>query len=132
MYRVELWSDFEELYRYNLFISCAGYDSEGEQIYVEGCEKIFKEEIVLSDEPFDVPDDFVVGERLFLESPSRGVDRLTVIVDVVANTLPEDRCIANSPPFALSVRVCCDDQQIATTSHQINQWGGANVVLDYK
>lgn len=127
MYRIEIWSDFAELYRYNLFITSVGYDSQGEQIYVEGCEKIHCTEFTSGLKAQQIPSGFVVGESFSLEV--REAEALQLIVDVVTNTLPADARIENSPPFEIDLKVSHKTKVIHTSKHRVNQWGGANIIV---
>lgn len=137
MYTIDLQSDYAELYRYNLFIACVGYDAEGEQTYVEGVEKIHREEISPGLEELPIPEGFVVGERFSLSVQQ--AEALQLVIDVVPNTLPADDMIENTPPFEMNVRVSVSanvgastnpkSKQIHSSTHSINQWGGANIIV---
>ncbi|MFI3259102.1 MAG: hypothetical protein R3Y16_03300 [Rikenellaceae bacterium] len=126
MYKIGVKSDYEELYRYNLVITCAGYDAQGEQLYVTGVEKIYSEEF---NETFGVlppiPLDFIVGESLTLECET--AEKIHVIVYVVTTSLPKSRLVDDSPPFDLEIRVERDSETIYELTHQVNQWGGASI-----
>ncbi len=101
MYKIELNSDFVELSRYKFVVTCAGYDAEGAELYVDGN----------------------VGMSLECGDASS----LQVIVYAVTESLPEDRLIVNSPPFALNVTITRLGEVIYDKMHEVNQWGGASI-----
>ncbi len=126
MYTIEIKSDYEELYRYNIIVTCAGYGSDGDERYVVGRELIYSEEIRSLAEPKPLPPaGFKVGEPLTLECDD--AVSIHAIVYVITNSLPKDRAVTASPPFPLVVVIRRGDEVIYDTSHEVNQWGGATI-----
>ncbi len=103
MYKIEIKSDFAELHRYDLVITCGGFDSLGEQLYVTGSE----------------------STTLICESAAS----IVAIIYVVANALPQSKVINDSPPFDLEIIVTNDDEEVYRQTHKVNQWGGASIEI---
>ncbi|MFI3304355.1 MAG: hypothetical protein SNF68_04610 [Rikenellaceae bacterium] len=103
MYLIEVTSDFNELSRYDFVVTCAGYDSADNQIYVEGC------------------------EGMLLECGA--AERIHAIVYAVTNMLPEDRLVANSPPFPIVITITRYGEVLYSQTHEVNQWGGASITI---
>ncbi len=126
MYRVEIISHYEELWRYNMIIMCGGYNTLSEQLYVVGCDRITSEEFQTgATTQLDPPPNYNPSEPLILEC--KNADSIHAIIYVIAHTLPEDRMVENSPPFALQVKIYSDEKELYVQEHQVNQWGGATI-----
>ncbi len=127
MYKIVLKSDFRELFRYNIIITCAGYDHQGEQIYLEGHERIYNETIndkLLFELP-PPPDHFVVGDPIEMECGK--ADKIYSIIYVIANCLPITRPVEDHPPFPMEVTITRSGERIHQAIYEVNQWGGATI-----
>ncbi len=126
MYTIDVWSDFEELFRYNILLTCAGFDAADEQLYVVGCERVYNETITTKIVPTPPPPEgFETGEVLSLEAGE--AERIHIILYVITNTLPARRQISDFPPFDIQVRVTKEGGVIYDTTHKVNQWGGESI-----
>ncbi len=127
MYRIEARSDYEQLFRYNIIVTCAGYSASGEQLYVVGEQKIYSEEfpkLELGVQPTPPPD-FVVGESVVLECDEAA--SIHAIIYVVTNRLPAYREIKASPPFMIDIEVRHNSEVLHKSPYEVNQWGGATI-----
>ncbi len=104
MYAVGITSSFEEIHRYDIVINCVGYDDEGRELFVDGCE----------------------GSELICEKESSSA---TIIIYVVPNKLPQDRVVTNNPPFPIDVVVTRFGEIIHNETYEVNQWGGATITI---
>ncbi len=130
MYKIEVTCHYEELWRYNMVVTCGGYDTSAEQLYVVGCERITNEEFLFdpkAKEPTPPPN-YNPSEPLILECNE--ADSIHAIIYVIAHTLPHDRYVENSPPFAIEVKIYRNDERIYIEQHLVNQWGGATVNIN--
>lgn len=126
MYKIEVTSHYEELWRYNIVISCGGYNAHAEQLYVTGCERITCEEFTVDPtRRLSPPANFDPTVPLILECDE--ADNIHTTIYVIAHTLPEDRMVENSPPFPITIKVFRDKEQLYAQDHEVNQWGGASV-----
>ncbi len=127
MYKVEIKSYFEELYRYNIMALLAGFNEQGEQSYTVGNELIYSEEINFDfDAVVDPPEGFTLGEPLMLQGESAA--SIQLLVYVITTTLPEDRSsVSDARPFDLMVTIERDDEVVYEESHEVNQWGGVTI-----
>ncbi len=130
MYCIELSSGFEELWRYNLLVTCRGLDNDDNELYVTGDEKVtsetFQSDLIKLPAP---PEDFK-PEDLTLMLKCEDAPRIDIIAYVVAHTLPENRRVEDSPPFYLRVQVTRNEEEIYDELHEVNQWGGLSAYID--
>ncbi|MFI3248550.1 MAG: hypothetical protein R3Y39_05410 [Rikenellaceae bacterium] len=126
MYRIQVTTHYEQIWRYNTVISCGGYNTLQEPLYVAGCERITSEELQ-SGPTYELtpPPNFDPSLPLILECDS--ADNIHAIIYVIAHTLPLDRSIEESPPFPIMIQIFRDDKEVYAQQHEVNQWGGATV-----
>ncbi len=131
MYSIEVSSDFSELWRYNIFATCGGFDSAGGSLYVVGKEMISSEEIQTDIIPLPAPPDSFDPKSMTITLEAEAAASIKIIVYVVAHTLPESRIVEDSPPFNTLITVQRDGKEIYRDIHKVNQWGGmtANIKI---
>ncbi len=126
MYRIEFTSQYEELWRYNIIMTCGGYNALNEQLYVVGCERTTSEEFQTgATTELNPPTNFDPSEPLVLEC--KEAESIHAIVYVITHTLPLDRKTESTPPFPFWVKIVRDGEQIYSQKHFANGWGGATV-----
>lgn len=126
MLRVRAKSHYDELWRYNLVISCAGVDSNGDVTYVTGNKRVISEEFYPYKEVMPLaPLDFIVGEPLDVVcSPAQNI---RVLLYVIPYLFPDDVVIERREPFKLSVEISDDGEPICSREFDINCWSGASI-----
>ncbi len=126
MYRIEFTCHYEQLWRYNMVITCGGYNALGEQLYVVGCERVTSEEFQSgATTELTPPANFDPAEPLILECNK--ADNIHAIIYVIAHTLPLEREIEETPPFPFQVEIFRNNERIYSEEHFANGWGGATI-----
>jgi hypothetical protein len=123
-FKAEVRCGFPEWWRYNVFMTAACFDVEGNIAdYVTLTDKVY--------EPGDgsevrpAPADYDAARPLALEIPP--CDRAEVYVYVIAKTFPVSDVISKSPPFDIELLISTDGGKPTVTTYPINQWGGISV-----
>lgn len=120
-YRIELECDYEEWWRYNLYISAACYNADGGIAdYVNLSDKVY--DIGSGIESRTRPAGYARGAKVTLETPP--CVRAEFFLYAVANTFPHSDIIRNSPPFSAAVACYTDGRLTERTEYAVNQWGG--------
>ncbi len=136
MYTIEAVSPYEELFRYNILISCATYDSQGGELWVGGGEHIYGEiaEVGYLDRyrnVLELPEEYEVARPLIVtcdsEVDGRQVASLRAILYIIPHTMPESIVIRESPPFPITLSISRDGEQLFSQEYKVNQWGGDNI-----
>ncbi len=124
MYKIEVECSYEQLWRYNTIIMCGGFSGSEESLYV-----VSKEDIISDTEhPIESePSDFVLPRRVELTAES--ADHIRAIIYVVPHTLPLSRDVDECPPFDVEVTITNGVKKIYSSTHPVNQWGGASIEI---
>ncbi len=130
MVRLEVVSDFKELWRYNIFAVCSGSSESGERLYTVGDEVISDERIQRGVVALLPPSLNFDGRDMRLELCCDDAARLEIEVYIVAHSLPEERMVESSPPFNCTIRVERDDEMIFNEIYKVNQWGGLTAKIN--
>ncbi len=130
MFLIEVSSDFQELWRYNIFATCGGFDAMGKSLYVVGEEMVSSEEIQKEIVPLPAPPDNFDPKSMTLRLETKDATAIKIIIYVVAHTLPHDRIVEDSPPFNCLITVSRESCEIYRDIHKVNQWGGVTVNIN--
>ncbi|MFI3327798.1 MAG: hypothetical protein SNH79_00310 [Rikenellaceae bacterium] len=128
MYKIEVKSSSDQLWRYNIAATCAGINSAGEQVAFAGKERTtsdqFQSEIVAHDalEKSEMPELI-----LEVELEEKSIEKVHAIIYFITHTLPENRIVEEQAPFAATVTIVRDKEVIYSQEHDVNQWGGATI-----
>ncbi len=124
MYLIEVESGYEQLWRYNTIIMCGGYSATSEQLYVSSQEDI----ISPLDNPIDcMPEGYKLPHKVSLKTSK--ADNIRAIIYVVPHILPLGKDVDAFPDFDLDVKITKGKKIIYSTTHQVNQWGGASIEI---
>ena len=120
-YEIALRSDYPEWWRYNVFITVACYDANGEMTeYLNPTDKVYE---VSADNRFtNPPADYDPQRPLRIATPP--TSHIETYIYIIANTFPLSDEIRLSPPFAVRLTVDRNGETIIDSSHEVNQWGG--------
>ncbi len=124
-YTVELFCDYSQWWRYNLYVVVIGYDHNGERVcYRNLVDRVY--DIAEVGVTRSAPADYDPLRPVKLESgPCAYAD---VYLYVVPNTFPDSEFIKDSPAFNLVLQVSAGGRVLERSEHQVNQWGGLTVV----
>ncbi len=126
MLRVRAKSRYDELWRYNLIMSCAGIDTQAQTLYVEGAKRIVSEEFFpAKDVMLLVPADFVVGEPLDIECGEAA--NLRILLYVIPYIFPDETRIDARKPFELSVEIFEGTELLCERLFDVNCWSGTSL-----
>ncbi len=126
MYKIDVESDFEQLWRYNTIVMCGGYDSppSSQQLYVVSSKDIISD----IENPIECePVGYTLPRRVTLEAEA--ADHIRVIVYVIPHTLPLGREVEHYPSFDVDVKISRMGESIYHATHNVNQWGGASIEI---
>ncbi|MBO5216676.1 MAG: hypothetical protein Q4F45_08520 [Alistipes sp.] len=125
IFRVEISSKFEELWRYNIVLMGGGFNAKGEQVdFASSTAQIAKVGTNFTEKPAQL-EDMPREYKITLSN----CDNIATYIYLVPHTLPFSNEIGTAEPFDLKVEVWCDDEKIYSQRHKINQWSGASIEL---
>ena len=123
-FKISVRSNFAELWRYNIVVTCGAFDAAGEQI-----------EVTTSESSVASIED-AAGGAADVADVSRDVKLTTVpcesikaYVYLMPHKLPSAKSPDDTPSFGVRVKVKADDEQIYNVVHSVNQWSGATIEL---
>lgn len=123
-YKIEIYSEFEGLWRYNIAVTCGLFDANNVQCgFVSAEDKVAPAVSNLSAAPEGTE------SRRGLTLEAGDCHHLRMYVYLVPNTMPKSPIIADSPPFPLSIKITYDGNVILHEYRKINQWPGANIEI---
>ena len=122
-FQISVRSNFAELWRYNIVVTCGTFDVAGEQIEVTTKESSVAS-IVEGGGVADVAD--VSRDVKLTTSPCESIK---AYVYLMPHKLPSAKSPDDTPAFGVRVKVKADDEQIYNVVHSVNQWSGATIEL---
>ncbi len=125
MYSIEIKSDFQEFWRYNLMVMCAGYNHSGDKLFTVSGQDIVAQ---IGDELQTKPDSYPANRVLNLETPPSTT--LKLLIYVIPHTLPVSSDVDGSRPFTLQIEVVSRGESLYRSMESINQWSGASLQID--
>ena len=113
-YKIKASCTFGQWRRYNVFITAACYDASGAMTDYR----------TLSDaaDGGTMPEGSAPDRQTELLVPA--CHRMEIYLYVVANTLPGERTVRQSPPFERTLQVMQGRRAVLTRTIEVNQWGG--------
>ncbi len=123
-FQISVWSNFPELWRYNIVVMCGAYNADGEQLSVTTSESTVA----------------AVGEDVVRESVPEAADRkvklttkpcdnIKAYIYLMPHKLPAAASPDDTAEFGVRIKVKADDEQIYNIVHTVNQWSGATIEL---
>ncbi len=122
-FKISVRSNFAELWRYNIVVTCGAFDAAGEQIEVTTKESSVAS-IVGGGGVADVVD--VSRDVKLTTGPCESIK---AYVYLMPHKLPSAKSPDDTPVFGVRVKVKADDEQIYNVVHSVNQWSGATIEL---
>ena len=119
-FQISVRSNFVELWRYNIVVTCGAFDTAGEQIEVTTKESSVAS-IVEGGGVAEVSRDVKLTTGL--------CESIKAYVYLMPHKLPSAKSPDDTPAFGVRVKVKADDEQIYNVVHSVNQWSGATIEL---
>ena len=123
-FKISVRSNFAELWRYNIVVTCGVFDAAGEQIEVTTSESSVASIVDGAGVAADVAD--VSRDVKLTTSPCESIK---AYVYLMPHKLPSAKSPDDTPTFGVRVKVKADDEQIYNVVHSVNQWSGATIEL---
>ena len=120
-FKISVRSNFAELWRYNIVVTCGAFDATGEQIEVTTSESSVTS---IEDAAGGAAD--VSRDVKLTTSPCESIK---AYVYLMPHKLPSAKSPDDTPAFGVRVKVKADDEQIYNVVHSVNQWSGATIEL---
>lgn len=123
-FQISVRSNFAELWRYNIVVTCGTFDAAGEQIEVTTKEST----VASAGEGVSSAED-VAGVSRDVKLTTGPCDSIKAYVYLMPHKLPSAKSPEDTPAFGVRVKVKADDEQIYNVVHSVNQWSGATIEL---
>ena len=123
-FKISVRSNFVELWRYNIVVTCGAFDAAGEQIEVTTSESSVASIVDGAGGAADVAD--VSRDVKLTTAPCESIK---AYVYLMPHKLPSAKSPDDTPTFGVRVKVKTDDEQIYNVVHSVNQWSGATIEL---
>ena len=123
-FKISVRSNFAELWRYNIVVTCGAFDAAGEQIEVTTSESSVASIVDGAGGAADVAD--VSRDVKLTTLPCESIK---AYVYLMPHKLPSAKSPDDTPTFGVRVKVKADDEQIYNVVHSVNQWSGATIEL---
>lgn len=123
-FKISVRSNFAELWRYNIVVTCGTFDAAGEQIEVTTSESSVASIVDGAGSVADVAD--VSRDVKLTTAPCESIK---AYVYLMPHKLPSAKSPDDTPTFGVRVKVMADDEQIYNVVHSVNQWSGATIEL---
>ena len=123
-FKISVRSNFAELWRYNIVVTCGAFDAAGEQIEVTTSESSVASIADGAGSAADVAD--VSRDVKLTTAPCESIK---AYVYLMPHKLPSAKSPDDTPTFGVRVKVKADDEQIYNVVHSVNQWSGATIEL---
>ena len=120
-FKISVRSNFAELWRYNIVVTCGAFDAAGEQIEVTTSESSVASLEDAAGGAVDVSRD--------VKLTTAPCESIKAYVYLMPHKLPSAKSPDDTPAFGVRVKVKTDDEQIYNVVHSVNQWSGATIEL---
>ena len=120
MYTLSLTTSYAENWRYNIMVTLAMLDSNGEQV---GYHSADDSPLPVGTNSSEAPEGFVRRREVKIEFESCSSVRFYVYL--LPNSLPEDTTLADiETTFPLQVKITSGDKSIFSEKLEVNRFGG--------
>ncbi|MBQ2703450.1 MAG: hypothetical protein IJF63_06300 [Alistipes sp.] len=121
-FEVEIWSDFEEFWCYNIMVTCGCFDENGGRVgFASADDSVAPVGANLAKRPSDYP------SKRMVKFDTEECDHLLMYIYVIPHTIPIDRAIDEHKPFMLNVRITRGGRLVVSRNLQVNRWSGASL-----
>ncbi len=125
VYRVRLLCDYEQWWRYNIFMTVVEFDAEGHLTgYRNFIDRVY--EVDDGDDDRTAPEGYTNDRGA--EITTEPCQRIEIYLYVITNTFPVSAVIRDSPPFPARLVVERDGKTVVDRQWEVNQWGGLTLV----
>lgn len=123
-FKVEISSDYDEFWRFNVLVTCACFDGEGKQIdFVSVDDAIAPVRSNLKSRPLDCPATRTV---VFETEPC---SRIFMYIYLIPHTMIASRYVDDDCHYAVVVRITRAGQVVAKSRFMANKWTGASIEM---
>lgn len=126
-YLIEVSSDFEEYWRYNIYIECGCFDADDTRCGFTSTEDVISP---VGAGMRTKPDNYKSPRVVSLEAES--CDHLLIRLYIVPHLLPEDNIISHSEPFDVDITVTRGGRRLLDRTLKINRWAGISLPIFVK
>ena len=123
-YKIKISSDYDEWWRYNIFLTIVGYDTQEQVISYKS----------ITDRPYEINGTDEVrtnpleSERIVELESTDLVARAEIYLYVITNTYPQTTTIREWPPFDMTLQIEINSTIVEQSKHEVNQWGGTTLI----
>ena len=124
-FKVEIVSDYEQFWCYNVVVMCGCFDEEGNQV-----DFVPVEEIVA---PVNVglkckPSGYPACKTIRFDAPE--CDHLLMHICIIPHTLPCEEDCCDRDEFVFGVKITHGEDVIHNEQHRANRWSGVSLELN--
>ena len=123
-FQISVRSNFAELWRYNIVVTCGSFDAAGEQIEVTTKQST----VASAGEGVNRAEDVAEVSR-DVKLTTGPCDSIKAYVYLMPHKLPSAKSPEDTPAFGVRIKVKADDEPIYNIVHSVNQWSGATIEL---
>ena len=124
-FKVEISSDFDEFWCYNILVTCGCFDVEGRQVgFASADDTIAPVGSNLDRKPSDYPSKRVV------KFETSECDHLHMYIYVIPHTIPLNRDVDESTPYMLNVKISRAGEVVLKRKFSVNRWSGASLEVN--
>lgn len=124
IFSIEINSDYEELWRYNIALTGEVTDTGGKRT---GYVKHASEVAPVGSNLKAAPEGYVAKRDIRISTAVGAA--LTLYIYVIPHTLPRERVVDQARPFTLHVRIGHGGETLYDRRLSINQWSGDNIEI---
>ena len=123
-FKVEIESDFEEFWCYNVAVTCGCFDAADNRVgFASADDKVAPVGANLQQPPKGTP------SKRRVEFETMACHHLLMYIYIIPHTLPAGNEIAEYKPFEMSVRVTREGSAVLKRTFTVNRWSGASIEL---
>ena len=122
-FKIEVTSHEPEWWRYNVAFTCGCMDARGERIGYASSQSHIAD-VGSNPEP---PKPTKEQRKAVLETMP--CDNLLLYLYVIPHTLPEEREIEATAPFAITIKTFYNGKLLHTKQRSVNRWSGASLEM---
>lgn len=123
-FKVEIGSDFEEFWCYNVAVTCGCFDEADNRVGFASAD----DEIAPVGSNLPQPPKGVAAKRR-IAFEAMDCHHLLMYIYLIPHTLPVDNVIADHKPFELNVRITHNGSVVLKRTMMVNRWSGASIEL---
>lgn len=120
-FKVEITSDFEWFWCYNILVTCGCFDADDNQIgFASADDSLAPVGANLECKPSDYPSKRIVCFE------TRECDHLLIYIYVMPHTLPHDEAVDDNNSYMLNVKITRAGEVVHRLELPVNRWSGGS------